>query len=93
MEYPGYVRKFTDETTTANILCNSMVSTPKAKYMVIDIENFYLSKPLTRYYYLHISITLIPKIIIQQYNLLPLVRKGFIYFYICKIMYGLTQVD
>ena len=46
---------------------------------------------LTRYQYLCISITIIPDEIIQKYNLLPLVRNSFIYFDICKGMYGLPQ--
>ena len=53
----------------------------------------YFGKPLTRYEYLRIAITLTPYEIIQQYNLLPLVRNGFISFGIYKGMYGLTQLE
>ena len=53
----------------------------------------YFGKPLTRYEYLRIAITLTPYEIIQQYNLLPLVRNGFISFDIYKGMYGLTQLE
>ena len=48
--------------------------------------------PLTRYDYLRISIALIPDEIIQKYNMLPLVRNGFIYLDICKVVYGFPQV-
>ena len=51
-----------------------------------------LGKPLTKYDYLRIPITLIPENIIQQYNSLPLVRNKFIYLDICKGVYGLPQV-
>ena len=46
---------------------------------------------MTRYVCLPIVITLIPDEIIQQYNLFPLVRNGFIYLKIFKGMYGLPQ--
>ena len=59
--------------------------------MCIEIKIFYLDTPLTRYDYIYIPITLIPDKIVQQYNLLPLVRNGFIYFHICKGMSGLHQ--
>ena len=88
IEYPGDVRTPTSDTTTANIVWNISVSTPKSKYMCIGNNNFYLGAPLTRYEYLHISITLIPEDIIHKYNLLPFVRNGFIYLDICKGMYG-----
>ena len=57
IEYHRDTRTSTDDTTTANILWNSVVSTPKAKYMCIDINNVYLSTPLTRYEYLCIETT------------------------------------
>ena len=57
--------------------------------MCIDIKNFVT--PLTRYDYLRIYITLITDDIFQQYNLLPLVRNGFIYLEIIKGMYRLPR--
>ena len=89
--YPGYVSTPTSDTTTAKIVWNSMFSTPKANYMYIEINIFYLGTPLTRYNYLHISITFITDEIIQQYILLPIGRNGFIYLEICKSVYGLPQ--
>ena len=59
--------------------------------MRININVFYLGTPLIMYKYIHIAITLIIDDIIQKYNLLPLVRNGFIYLEICKGMYGLPQ--
>ena len=91
IDYPGYLSTPTADTNTSNIAWNSVVSTPKAKYMCIDIINFYLGTPQTRYEYLCIAITLILDNIIQKYNLLPLVRNGLISFNIHKGMYGLPQ--
>ena len=65
IDYPGYVITTTDYITTAKIVCNSAVSTPKAKYICVDIHIFYLGTPLNRYQYLCIANTLIPDEIIQ----------------------------
>ena len=52
-------------TTTYKIVWDGVVSTPKVKYMYIDIKINYLGTPLTRYDYLRISIILITDQIIQ----------------------------
>ncbi len=89
--YPGDVSTKTAGLTTAKVLFNSVLSTPNAKFMGIDLKNFYLNTPLDRYEYMKMPITLIPDEIINQYNLLPLVHNGFIYIEIQKGMYGLPQ--
>ena len=81
----------TAETSTSKIFWNSVVSTPEEKYMWIEMNCFYLVMTLTRYEYLRIATILIPDEIIHQYNLLPLVRNGYIYLDICKGMYVFTQ--
>ena len=91
IEYPVGVSITTADTTTANIVWNSVVSTPRSKYMWIDINIFYLVTALTRYKYLRIFITLIPDNIIQQFNLLLLVKNGLIYLDIHKGMYVFPQ--
>ena len=64
INYPGDVSNPTADTTTANIVINSTISTPKAKYLVGDVKNFYLETTMTRYEYLRLSITIIPQEII-----------------------------
>ena len=49
IDYPGDVRTPTADTTTAKIVINSTISTPKSKYLVGDFNNFYLVTPMTRY--------------------------------------------
>lgn len=39
----------TDDLITTKILWNSVLSTPKAKYTTVDIENMYLATSLDRY--------------------------------------------
>ena len=46
---------------------------------------------MTRYEYLRLSITIIPQEIIDHYNLLPLVRNGYVYIKIQRDMYRLPQ--
>jgi hypothetical protein len=45
IEYPGDKSTRTAGLTTAKILINSFISTPSAKFLVIDINNFYLNTP------------------------------------------------
>ena len=47
---------------------------------------------MTRYEYLTLSFTIITLEIIDHYNLLPLVRNGYVYIEIKIGMYGLPQV-
>jgi hypothetical protein len=45
IEYPGDKSTRTAGLTTAKILINSVISTLGAKFLVIDIKNFYLNTP------------------------------------------------
>jgi hypothetical protein len=45
-EYPGDKSTRTAGLITAKILINSVMSAPNAKFLVIDINNFYLNTPL-----------------------------------------------
>jgi hypothetical protein len=58
-----------------------------------DIRNFYLGTPMERKEYIGLPIGLIPKEIIDAYNLLPLIHNGHIYMEIHKGMYGLPQAS
>jgi hypothetical protein len=46
IDYPGDKSTRTAGVTTAKILINSVISTQGAKFLVIDIKNFYLNTPL-----------------------------------------------
>ena len=54
---------------TAKLNWNSVVSTALAKYMCIDIKNFYLTAKLDYYEYMPIPLTYFPKWIVKQYDL------------------------
>jgi hypothetical protein len=41
---------------TIKLLINSMISTPGARFFMMDINNFYLCTPMMRYKYMHQSV-------------------------------------
>ena len=74
------------------MLFNSVISTKGAKFMTMDISNFYLMTPLSRPEYIRIKLTNIPDEIIREYNLDEKATKdGSIYIEANKGMYGLPQ--
>jgi hypothetical protein len=91
IDYPGDVSSKTANLITAKILFKSVLSTPKAKFMGIDLKNFYLNTPLDCYEYMRLKINIIPDKIMLQYDLRPLVHKGYVYLEIRKRMYSLPQ--
>jgi hypothetical protein len=98
IDYPGDVSTRTAGLTTAKLLWNSVLSKrhrrrhgPKAKYMCLDVKNFYLNTPMDRPEYMRIPINLIPQDIIDAYGLEALAHEGHVYIRINKGMYGLPQ--
>ena len=57
----------------------------------MDIKDFHLNTDLPRPEYMMIPFTLIPSVIVEQYNLLPLLHNGYIYVEINMGMYDLPQ--
>ena len=66
INYPGEAETPTADMLVANILFNSVISKRGAKFMTMDISNFYLMTPLKRPEYICISIKDIPKEIITE---------------------------
>jgi hypothetical protein len=77
--------------TTAKILINSVISTLGAKFLVIDIKNFYSNTPLGRFEYMVINLLSLPQETIDKYDLIELAQDGKVYIEIQKGMYGLPQ--
>ena len=59
----------TASMTTIKILFNSTISTPGARFMTLDLKNFYYFTPMIRYEYIRLPFAIIPNEIITQYNL------------------------
>jgi hypothetical protein len=91
IHYPGDVSTKTAGLTTAKLLFNITISTPGAKFMCMDVKNFYLNTPMERYEYMCLPMAQIPNKIIEQYQLQALAHDGWIYVEIRKGMYGLPQ--
>ena len=91
IDYPYDVSTKTADLTTAKLLFNSVLSTPNAKFLGLDIKDFYLGTHMTHYEYMRIPIAMLPQAIIDQYALTPLIHNGFVYVEVRKGMYGLPQ--
>ncbi len=92
VNYPFKVGTPTAEMLLIKTYLNSVVSTPNARYMTIDIGNFYLNTPMVRPEYLRIHISLIPDEVINEYNLRnSATLDGYVYIEVTKGMYGLPQ--
>ena len=82
----------TAELITVKLLLNSVVSTPNAKFMTIDIKNVYLNTEMTNFEYMKMPISIFLQQIIDYYNLNNIVTNDdFVYMEIRKGMYGLPQ--
>jgi hypothetical protein len=79
IEYPGDKSTRTAGLITAKNLINSVISTLGAKFLVIDIINFYLNTPLGRFEYMVINFLSLPQETIDKYNLMELAQDGKVY--------------
>jgi hypothetical protein len=57
-------------------LINKTLSTKDAKMMMMDINNFYLGRPLPMYEYMRLPISILPDEIIDKYGLKKLALDG-----------------
>ena len=92
VHYPGDAGTPTADLLTVKLLINSIVSTPGAKFFTMDIKDFYLNTPMTRFEYMRLRLADIPEDVITHYQLQKIAAPdGFIYCEIQKGMYGLPQ--
>ena len=75
INYPGKVAIPTAEIMVENLIFNSVISMEGARFMTMDISNFYLITPLSRPEYIWIKLSDIPDKIIKDYNLLKKATK------------------
>ena len=61
IQYPYELTTRTANLPTSKILWNSVISTPGARYMCVDIKNMYLATPMDRFEYMQMPIELIPE--------------------------------
>ncbi len=92
MPCPGAVATPTAEMLVAKMLFNSVISTKDARFMTMDISNFYLMTPLHHPKFIRLKLNNIPDEVIKEYKLRENATKnGSIYIKAKKGMYGLPQ--
>jgi hypothetical protein len=92
INYPGKVATPTAEMLVAKMLFNSVNSTRGARFMTIDISNFYLMTPLHQPEFIRMKLSNIPDKIINEYKLGDKTTpSGSIYIVANGGMYSLPQ--
>ena len=92
VHYPGNAGTPTADLLTVKLLLNSIISTESARFMTMDIKDFYLNTPMARYEYMRLRLADMPEDVIEHYKLHELATPdGAIYCEIRKGMYGLPQ--
>ena len=92
LEYPGDPASPTVSLIDVKLHLNSVISDAHrgARYIVVDIKNFYLGTPMGYYQYMKIHRKNIPQEILTQYEL-EFDKDGYVYVEIRKGMYGLKE--
>ena len=67
--YPGKTYTTKADIITVKLLFNSVVSTPKAKFLGIDLKDFYLQTPMARFEYIMVQRKLLPQEVIDALGL------------------------
>ena len=88
--YPSDCGTPTVDLLTVKLLINSVISSTGAKFLTIDIQNFYLNTPMERFEYMKLKLSDLPEDFVEQYNLEPKAdTNGQVYVEIRRGMYGL----
>ena len=74
--YPGDCGTPTVDLLTVKLLLNSVISTPDAKFMTIDIKDFYLNTPMDQFKYMKLKLSDLPENFVKLYNLASKVDKN-----------------
>ncbi len=77
--YEGTASVRTANLDMAKMHWNSVISTKKARYMCLNIKNFYLTAKLEYFEYMKMPLSLFPSWIVEQYNLKELAVGEWVY--------------
>jgi len=91
LEYNGKTATVPATLITIKIHLNSTILTANARYMTLDIKDYYYGTLMDDYEYAQILLALIPSKIIAQYRLHSIAVNGKVYCEVCKGMPGLKQ--
>jgi hypothetical protein len=90
--YPDNCGTPTADLLTIKLMFNSIISTPNAKFMTIEIKDFYLMTPMERYKYFRMKLELFPQDIINEHRLHNKAdADGNVFCEVQRGMYGLPQ--
>jgi hypothetical protein len=90
INYPDDCGTPTADMTLFKILGNSIISTPNAKCIMMDIKDFYLRALMNQPEFMWLKITDIADKVIEHYNLKFFVTSyGYVY---CKIKWGMYSL-
>jgi hypothetical protein len=81
----------TADLDTTKLHWNSVISTKGARYMCLDIKNFYLTAELEYYEYMKILLTLFPPWIVEQYDLNRHALHGFVHLEMRRAVWRMPQ--
>ena len=92
LDFTGNLSAPAVSVTTTKCVFNSVVSIPGARCLLVDIKHFYLNNILPDPECMRIPLKIIPREIIDTYDLKALVDyQGWIYMRIKKGLYGLKH--
>jgi hypothetical protein len=66
INYPGNCGTPTADLPPVKLLLNSIISTPNAKFMMLDLKDFYLMTPMKCYKYFQMKLELFPQDVIDS---------------------------
>ncbi len=82
----------TADQLMVKLMLNSIISTPNAKFMTINLKDFYLLTPMSQYEYFRMKLELFPRDVIDEYGLQNKVdADGDVFCEVKQGMYGLPQ--
>ena len=90
-DYAGDVSTDTAGLELIKMHWQSVLSTPNARYMTMDISNFYLNTALDRFEYMRIALADVPQTVIDEYKLHTIATNGYVYVEIRRALFGLKQ--
>ncbi len=92
VHYPFDAGMPTANQLPVKLLINSVISTPGARFFTMDIKNFYLCTPMSRYEYMRLKLSDMPEDVIEHCKLRDIsTPDGYVYCEIQQGMYGLPQ--
>ncbi len=89
--YNGELSVRTADINTAKLHWNSVISTPNAKYMCLDIKKNYLTVALEYFEYMKMPLDLFPTWIVDQYDLKKHSKNRLVYLEMRRAVWGLPR--